>query len=403
MSFQQGLSGLNAAGKNLDAIGNNVSNAATVGYKGSSTVFADVFAGAAYGVANNAIGIGTQLTDVAQNFGQGTLSISTNPLDIAINGRGLFRLNSSGTISYSRNGQFQLDRSGYIVNAQGTRLTGYAVNSAGQIVPSAPVDLQISSADIAPVTTSTASIVMNLDSSSAVLAALPAFDQTNTATFSSATSLTVYDSLGNSHSQALYFRKTAAGTYATYSSLDGATAVSIGTLTFNSSGVLQAPTSLASSLVLTNGATTPQAVTVSFANSTQYGSPFAVSSLSQNGNASGRLTGFTIGQDGTILGRYSNGLTRAQGQVVLANFTNLQGLQPLGNSSWAETSDSGQPLVGAPNTGSLGILQSGALEESNVDMTAELVSMITAQRVYQANAQSIKTQDQVLQTLVNLR
>ncbi|TAK91780.1 MAG: flagellar hook protein FlgE [Burkholderiaceae bacterium] len=403
MSFQQGLSGLNAAGKNLDAIGNNVANAATVGYKGSSTVFSDVFAGAAFGVANNAIGIGTQVTDVAQDFGQGTLSISTNPLDIAINGAGLFRMNTSGTISYSRNGQFQLDKNGFIVNARGSRLTGYAVNSAGSIVPSAPVDLQISSADIAPVPTTTANIVMNLDSSSAVLPALPAFDQTNTATFSSATSLTVYDSLGSSHSVALYFRKTAAGVYATYSSLDGATATSRGNLTFNSSGALTAPTSLADSLVLTNGATTPQAVTYNFASSTQFGSPFAVSSLAQDGNASGRLTGFTVGQDGTILGRYSNGLTRAQGQVVLANFTNLQGLQPLGNSSWAETADSGPPLVGAPSTGSLGIMQSGALEQSNVDMTAELVSMITAQRVYQANAQSIKTQDQVLQTLVNLR
>jgi flagellar hook protein FlgE len=270
-------------------------------------------------------------------------------------------------------------------------------------VPSAPVDLQISTADIAPVATATSAIVANLDSSAAVLPALPAFSATDTTTFTSATSLTVYDSLGVSHTQALYFRKTAAGTFAVHSVLDGGAASNLGNLVFNSSGVLQAPTSLASTLTLTNGATTPQTNTISFASSTQYGSPFAISTLTQDGNTSGRLTGFTIGQDGTILGRYSNGLTRAQGQVVLANFTNSQGLQPLGNSSWAETADSGQPLVGAPNTGSLGILQSGALEESNVDMTAELVAMITAQRVYQANAQTIKTQDQVLQTLVNLR
>lgn len=403
MSFQQGLSGLNGAARSLDAIGNNVANSNTVGFKGSSTVFADVFAGAALGGSSNAIGIGTQLSDVAQNFGQGNITVSSNPLDVAINGRGFFRLNANGATSYSRNGQFQLDKDGYIVNSQGQRLTGYSVNSAGQIVPSAPVDLQISTSDVAPVATTSAGITMNLDSTKAVLATTPAFSQTDTSTFTSSTSLVIYDSLGNAHTETLYFRKTGAGVYATYGSLDGGTAASLGTLTFDSSGVLQAPTSVTTSLTITTGAVTPQSVDIDFVGSTQYGSAFTVSSLTQDGNASGRLTGFSIAQDGTILGRYSNGLTRAQGQIVLANFTNPQGLQPLGNSSWAETADSGQPLIGTANSGSFGTMQSGAVEDSNIDLTAELVAMITAQRVYQANAQTIKTQDQVLQTLVNLR
>lgn len=403
MSFQQGLSGLNGAAKSLDAIGNNVANSNTVGFKGSSTVFADVFAGAAFGGSSNSIGIGTQLADVAQNFGQGNISVSSNPLDVAINGRGFFRMDANGAITYTRNGQFQLDKNGYVVNSQGQNVTGYAVNSAGQVVPSAPVNLQISTSDIAPVATTAATVVMNLDSTKAVLASTPAFNQTDTTTFTSSTSMVVYDSLGNPQTETFYFRKTSPGAYATYGSLNGGTAASLGTLTFNSSGVLQAPTSLSATLTLTNGAATPQSVTVDFAGSTQFGSPFAVSSLSQDGNAPGRLTGFSVSQDGTILGRYSNGLTRAQGQIVLANFTNSQGLQPLGNSSWAETADSGQPLVGTANTGSFGTLQSGAVEDSNIDLTAELVAMITAQRVYQANAQTIKAQDQVLQTIVNLR
>lgn len=406
MAFEQGLSGLNAAARNLDVIGNNVSNANTVGFKSGDALFADVYANAVAGGGELNIGIGTAVEAVQQNFGQGTVTVSSNPLDIAINGNGLFRLSDSGTITYSRNGQFHLDKSGYIVNAQGARLTGYGANAQGVVVQSSPQDLQVGTADIAPNATTKAGVVANFDSRSAAITT--PFNLTDPTTYNTSTSMSVFDTLGNAHTLSLYFAKSAANTWNVYAAADGTQlgAGSVGTVNFTTSGAINTATTampFALSIPTTTGAATPLPVALDFTGTTQFGSAFGVTTLSQDGFTSGHLTGYNISADGVILGRYSNGQTRAQGQVVLANFKNLQGLQPLGNNLFAETSTSGQPLVGTANTGSLGTLQSGAVEDSNVDLTAELVNMITAQRVYQANAQTIKTQDQILQTLVNLR
>jgi flagellar hook protein FlgE len=406
MSFQQGLSGLNAAAKNLDVIGNNVANANTVGFKGSLAQFGDVFA-SAVGGGGTQIGIGTSITTVLPLFGQGNITVSANPLDIAINGQGFFRVSAGGTVSYTRNGQFTLDKDGYIVSAAGARLTGYPATASGTIVASTPVDLRISSADLPPAATQNAGIVLNLDSRNGTLPAA-GFNLADPATYHSATSLAVYDSLGNPHTLTAYFVKTAANTWSVFAASDGVQVGTgpIGTLAFNSDGTINTGATtlpFALSVPVGTGATSPLAFALDFTGSTQFGSGFGVNELTQDGYPSGKLTGYAISSDGTIVGRYSNGQTRAQGQVVLANFTNPQGLQPLGNNQWGETAASGQPLVGAPNTGNLGVLQSGALEEANVDITEELVKMITAQRIYQANAQTIKTQDAVLQTMVNLR
>ncbi|MEQ1674303.1 MAG: flagellar hook-basal body complex protein, partial [Candidatus Nitrotoga sp.] len=197
----------------------------------------------------------------------------------------------------------------------------------------------------------------------------------------------------------------------TYLTVDGVSVpiagTALSTLTFNSLGQLVAPVGpplgqVASAAFTPTGAAA-QSLAFNFAQTSQYGGKFGVNTLTQDGYTSGRMTGFGTGSDGIILGRYSNGQTRALGQILLANFTNPQGLQPMGNNEWVETSTSGGALIGMPGSSSLGLLQSSAVEDSNVDLTAELVSMITAQRVYQANAQTIKAQDQVLQTLVNLR
>jgi flagellar hook protein FlgE len=407
MSFQQGLSGLNAAAKNLDVIGNNVANASTVGFKSSQAVFADVYANSLAGAGGTQVGIGVTLADVAQSFSQGNITTSSNPLDVAINGNGFFRLSANGTVTYSRNGQFHLDKDGYMVNATGERLTGYPAGANGAIVAATPTDLRISFADVAPRQTSEAFVVGNLDSRSTPLPAA-GFNATDPTTYHSATSLSVYDSLGNPHTLSMYFVKTASNAWSVFGTNDGAPmgAGALGTLAFQPSGSIDTgastfPTPVA--VTSTSGAFTPFNITLDFAGSTQYGSAFGVNELRQDGFASGRLTGFAIAEDGTVLGRYSNGQSRAQGQFVLANFTNPNGLQPLGRNQWAQTAESGPPLVGAPKSGSLGVVQSGAVEESNVDLTQELVSMITAQRVYQANAQTVKTQDAVLQTLVNLR
>ncbi|MDW8468021.1 MAG: flagellar hook protein FlgE [Burkholderiales bacterium] len=406
MSFQQGLSGLNAAAKHLDVIGNNVANANTAGFKGSLAQFGDVFA-SRVGGGGTQIGIGTSITAVLPLFGQGNITVSANPLDLAINGQGFFRVSAGGTVTYTRNGQFSLDKEGYIVNAAGARLTGYPATAAGTIVASTPTELRISSADLAPAATQNAKIVLNLDSRNGTLPAA-GFNLADPTTYHSATSLAVYDSLGNPHTLTAYFVKTAPNVWSVFAAANGVQvgAGAVGTLAFQPDGTIDTAASglpFALAVPVGTGAASPLAFALDFSGSTQFGSNFGVNELVQDGYPSGKLTGYAISSDGTIIGRYSNGQTRAQGQVVLANFTNPQGLQPLGNNQWGETAASGQPLVGAPNTGNLGVIQSGALEESNVDITEELVRMITAQRIYQANAQTIKTQDAVLQTMVNLR
>lgn len=422
MSFQQGLSGLNAAAKNLEVIGNNVANANVVGFKGAQAQFGDVFASSVGGATQ--VGIGTQVKAIAQQFSQGSITVTSNPLDIAINGAGFFRMSNAGAISYSRNGQFHSDSAGFIVNSDNLRLTGFTVDTAGNIVATSPVALQVSTADIAPQSTTAFTSGLNLDARSAVLSPA-AFNVTNPTTYTSSTSGTVFDSLGNSHVFTLYFLRTGSNAWNTFATVDAAATaggapvgVTLGggasqALSFNNAGALTSPTTtvamsadldaIGAALGTVNSATSPLAFTLDLTSITQFGTGFSVNTLIQDGFTSGRLSAFTVAGDGVMKGNYSNGQTKTLGQVVLANFNNPQGLQPMGRNQWSESSGSGLPIVGVPSTGSLGALQSAALEDSNVDLTAELVAMITAQRVYQANAQSIKTQDAVLQTLVNLR
>ena len=404
MSFQQGLSGLNAAAKNLDVIGNNVANSNTAGFKQGVAEFGDVFAASLGGGSGTQVGIGTQITSVSQQFTQGNITVSSNPLDVAINGQGFFRMSDNGAITYTRNGGFGLDKDGYIVGPNGQNLTGFQA-VGGAIVPGVLVNLQLSSTDLLPKTTSVAGIGANLASTDPILP-IGGFDATKPTTYNFSTASTCYDTLGQAHTMALYFNKTAANTWESNVYIDGNAANGAGTstLTFDSKGVLTAPvpSNPVKSLVLTNGAA-PLSITMDYSTMTQFGSGFGVNSLSQDGYASGKLSGYNIGSDGVILGRYTNGQSQKLGQIALSNFTNPQGLSPLGDSMWAESPKSGIPLTGSPGSASLGALQSAAKEDSNVDLTAELVNMITAQRIYQANAQTIKAQDAVLQTLVNLK
>lgn len=434
MAFQQGLSGLNTSSKALDVTSNNIANASTVGFKSANGHFADVFASSLSGGGANSVGIGTSLAAVQQQFTQGNITTTNNPLDISINGGGFFRMDQNGSVSYTRNGQFHLDKNGYIINDQFLKLTGYPADATGLIVPSTPTTLQISASDLAPVATG-ASVGgafsgvlanVNLDSRQGVPTTAwsngPATGQWNPSptTYNYSTALSVYDTLGNAHTLTMYFEKAATtGDWNVHANVDGTTNTRVtltptggGPLHFDTSGKLQTGNPIGVSIDLAgvmtdlgkpNNAATPLAFNLDFTGSTQFGSSFGTNKLEQDGYTSGRLTGLSVGSDGVVQGRYSNGQTRNQGQVVLANFTNPNGLQSIGNNQWVETAVSGAPLVGAPNTSSLGTLQSASVEESNVDLTAELVTMITEQRNYQANAQSIKTQDQIMQTLVNLR
>ncbi len=420
MGFQQGLSGLNVSAKNLDVIGNNVANASTVGYKSGQAEFADVFAASLTGGGASPVGLGAKVSTVVQQFTQGNITSTNNPLDIAINGGGFFRVSNAGSVTYTRNGQFQMDKDGFIVTSNGLRLTGYPATAAGRINTGALSDLQVSSADISPLATGTSAAAtgvisqLNLDSRDTAITA--PFVYTDPTTYNNSTALTVYDSLGSPSTYSLYFVKSAANSWNVYSTLTnpaGATTqlqtspAKLGTLNFTSGGVLTGFTPFTeagvTTAVLGTGAANMN-FKVDFTGSTQFGGEFAVNTLTQDGYSLGRLSGFSVGKDGVIEGRYTNGQSKALGQVILASFKNPQGLQPLGDSAWAETSTSGNALLNTPgSSGSYGALQAAAVEDSNVDLTAELVNMITAQRVYQANAQTIKTQDQVLQTLVNLR
>ncbi|MBS0343729.1 MAG: flagellar hook protein FlgE [Proteobacteria bacterium] len=403
MSFSQGISGLSAAAANLDVIGNNIANSGTIGFKSAAATFQDVYAG-------SRIGLGVAVSGVVQNFAQGSVQTSSRPLDVAIlNGDGFFRLASAnGEVMYSRNGQFTRDKDGYIVNSSGLRLTGYGVSANGTINGGTPSALQIQTAAMNPNATKNIDAEFNLDARSVTPTATP-FDPNDSNTYNYSNALgPIYDSLGNPHELGAFFVKTGSGTWDVYATSDGA-AVGAGpvtSLTFDQNGNLTAPAGgkfNINGLSFPNGSATMD-MTVGLAGTTQFGNANAVSRLTQDGYAAGVLTSFSINDDGTITGKYSNEQTKLLGQVVLSSFANPNGLEPKGDNVWAETQASGQPLTGTPGAGTKqGALASGALESSNVDLTAELVNLIVAQRTYQANAQTVKTQDQVMQTLMNIR
>jgi flagellar hook protein FlgE len=407
MSFQTGLSGLNSAARELDVVGNNVANANVTGFKGSRAQFAEVMASSLNGGGSNTIGIGTKVATVAQDFTQGTISVTNNPLDVAISGNGFFRMEQNGAVSYSRNGEFQIDNAGFIVNASGYNLTGYVADANGTILPSQPVPLRISTTDVPPTPTSSFEAVFNLDSRKPAIT-VP-FNANDPTTYTNTTASTVYDSLGNPHVIELFFVRTSIpGQWDLFGTIDNSPTPNLtglpATLNFSNTGLLTTAMPAAGvTLPVTSGAVSPLTVDFNFAGATQFGTDFGVTALSQNGFTSGKLAGFNIGDDGVIRGRYTNGQNSNLGQVVLSTFVNAQGLNPLGDGQYAETPRSGLAVTGTPGSGTLGVLQSAALEEGNVDLTEALVDLITAQRNYQANAQTIKTNDAVLQTLVNLR
>lgn len=404
MAFSQGISGLGVAAANLDVIGNNIANSGTVGFKSAAATFQDVYAG-------SRVGLGASVSGVSQNFTQGTTQSSSRPLDVAIlNGEGFFRMASaSGEIMYSRNGQFTKDKDGYITNAQGLRLTGYGVNASGGISGGTPTALQVPTAAMTPNPTSNIKAEFNVDARLTPPTKTP-FNAADSDTFNYSNAVgPIYDSLGNPHDVAVYFVKTASNTWDVYGSSDGA---AIGTgpiltgMTFDTKGVMTAPAGGSLNIGPLNFAngSAPLTAKIDLSGTTQFGAVNSMGKLSQDGYRSGELTSFSINADGTLTGKFSNEQTKLLGQIVLSSFANPNGLEPKGDNVWAETAASGAALTGTPGEGTkLGALQSGALESSNVDLTSELVNLIVAQRNYQANAQTVKTQDQVMQTLMNIR
>ena len=488
MGFGQGLSGLNAAAQNLDVIGNNIANSGTVGFKSATASFADVY-------ASSRVGLGVKVAAINQRFTVGAVTGGGGEYDIAIDGaKGMFRVtDQSGSVMYTRNGEFLVDKNNFIVNAQGYRLTGYPAGAIG----ANPVELQLPTANVAPQATSTATTVANLDANAKVIyqvdtvtsPAVPGsvtlggtaytftkaaggaltwapgnppantygtapntvtidgtgqvtagaledipgfvdytaavteigkpFDPKISSTYTNASPMTVFDSLGNSHQVMQYFvkREATAGTsvYDVYYTMDGqamAPTTEAGGVwgnpqqfTFNNAGTLTSAPIVNLTFAQPGGTATPADplnIAINYTGTTQYGSNYKLVAK-PDGYTSGEFSGINISSDGSLVASYTNGETQVVGTLVLADFSNLQGLQPVGNNAWKETAASGQPILGQPGTNSMSTVVGQATEASNVDMSRELVNMIIAQRTYQANSQTIKTQDEIMQVLMNLK
>lgn len=466
MSFQTGLSGLNASSKSLDVIGNNIANANTVGMKASRAEFSNLVASSlGSNGGHGGAGIGVSVATISQQFSQGNINITGNSLDVAINGGGLFQVTrADGSTAYTRDGQFKLDKNGNILTNTNSYVMGYPTDLLGNATSITPQKLTIpTGAPIPANATTRIGAEFNLDARAKI--ATSTVPPTPISTYG--TAVTTYDSQGAEVPVSLYFVKvgpdanaqptpitgdtwnvfdattvaagTAAltsnatayaahtantswnaanpgpnqkatftapgtGTYAADPQLTVAPSGELFQMTFDTNGKLVAPaTPPTLTLTSPNPAIGNFSATLDVSKATQYGTAWSISNVTQDGYTAGELTGIAIDPSGVIMTSYSNGETQAHGKIALADFRNVQGLTPVGGGNYVETFASGQPVMGSAGVGKFGELRSGALEDSNVDLTAELVNMMTAQRSYQANAQTIKTQDQVLSTLVNLR
>ncbi len=404
MSFEIALTGLNAATQELEIISNNIANGGTAGFKRSRAEFADVYAASDLGVVRNATGEGVQVTNTRQQFSQGNITFTENNLDLSISGQGFFMLSDNGTSTYTRAGQFGLDRDGNIASNSGAKLVGYLTDGNGKITPELG-PIKIDRSDLPPKPTENIELTLNLDAT--VEPPAVDFDVNNPLSYNFSTAATVIDSLGTSHITNTYFRNTGPNSWESFMYVEG-TEVATNTFEFNAGGTLDAingtpPTTVTIEGFRPDPNVNPVDLKIDYTNITQFTNPFGVNNLSVDGHASGRLTDLDIDNSGVIFGRYNNGESLAMGQISMANFANVNGLRQRGDTSWSETFASGAPAVGTPGSASLGLINSGALEESNVDVTKELVDMIGAQRNFQANAQVISVTDTLTQTVINIR
>jgi len=393
MSFRVAISGLNAASADLAVTANNIANTGTTGFKGSRVQFAELFSVSATGVSNTTAGNGVRVADVAQQF------------SLAMSGQGFFILNDGGARAFSRAGAFQVDREGYVVNSTGQRLQSFPPTPQGGFDTGSLQDLRLVTGESPPTATTSVSMVLNLPAN-APPPTVPTFSPSDPDSYNHSSSMTVYDSLGAAHTATVYLSKTAtANEWQQRLYVDGNAVGVPQTLTYSGAGVLTAPAGGRVAFPPYTPATGADPITLSydFGETTQYGQNFTVNSITQDGFTTGRLIGIDTNSSGVVQARFTNGRSLALGQVALAQFANSNGLQQLGDTNWAETFSSGQALLGQAGNAGLGLVQSGALEASNVDITEQLVNMITAQRNFQANAQMIQTNDSITQTIINIR
>ena len=406
MAFNSSLSGMRAANADLNVTSHNIANVNTTGFKESRAEFAEVFSTTGYGLLQNGIGAGVRVTNVAQQFSQGDINQTGRYLDLAVDREGFFTVSNNGTNVYTRAGNFQRDPDGYVTTPDGYRLQVFPPRADGIGFDTGNlVDLQLLTTDSAPAPTTNVDLGVTLPGNAAQPTITP-FSPTDSASYNETTSVTVYDSLGVAHQQAVYYVKTAnPNEWQMHTYVDGASMGAPTTVQFDNNGALTAP----ANGVVTLAPFTPTTgagvlnMTLNISGTTQYGEQFAKRIQNQDGYATGKLNEFSVSPEGVVFARYSNGVDRAIGQVGLANFTNPQGLVSQGNNTWTHSFASGEPRIGAPGTSDFGQVASGALEASTVDLTEQLVNMIVAQRNFQANSQRLSTQDQITQTVINIR
>jgi len=439
MSFNIGLSGLAAANKALDVTGNNIANVATTGFKSSRTEFGDQYAASIKATAGTTtVGSGVKTEAVSQQFTQGNISSTDQSLDLAINGDGFFIMSDNGAKVYTRAGAFSSDKSGYIVDSEGNNLQGYAMDASGALQTGVLSNLKIDTSNLSPNPTSTMSETLNLNSS-ATTPTVTTFDAANVNSYNFTYNTEIFDSQGNSHQLNQYFVKNDdTNSWTMYSTVDGQNPTTPGSTTplenqlyFTETGALDLDkmqasldpatdpagltltsggtftldgwvpaTTAADGSYVSNGSAASASITLDMTSITQYNASSAVTAKDQNGYATGELSSLSVDSTGAIFATFTNGQSKTIGQVAIANFANVQGLTPIGGTNWKESYASGVPVVGAPETGTLGSIQSNALEDSNVDLTAELVNLIKEQSNYQANAKTISTQSTIMQTLI---
>ena len=407
MTFRTALSGISAATTDLSVTSNNIANVSTSGFKAGRAEFGDLYAASIFGTSRNTAGAGVRVTGITQQFTQGSVEFTNRNLDVALSGGGFFTLSNNGATTYSRAGNFQVDRNGYVVNPSGARLQVFppAGPSGTAFETGRLQDLQLRTTDSAPNATGEVIVGSNLPANATPPAVTP-FNPTDTNSFNHSTSVTVYDSLGVAHVHTLYYVKTAtANEWQLHNYIDGTAVGAAQTLQYDAQGALTSPASGFLTLPAYTPTSGAAAMTLSLdlRGSTQYGERFAINDLRQDGYTTGRLIGIEISQQGVVFARYTNGAADPLGQLALSTFPNPQGLQTLGDNAWSQTFESGDARRGAAGSSDFGLVQSGALETSNVELTEQLVNMITAQRNFQANAQMISTSDQITQAIINIR
>lgn len=414
MSLSVELTGLQAAQTDLDTIGNNIANVSTVGFKGSTPNFSDIYGASLLGAAGAGVspGQGVMTNSLSQLFTEGAISQTGNPLDVAVNGNGFFQVQTPTGIAYSRDGSLQLNAQGFLTNDAGSLVMGYAAPASGSGSAGPLGTIQVSEANLPASATTQLALSVNLPSTAkAIDTTTTQFSVTNANSYNQSTSTTVFDSLGAPDTLTTYFTQVSGSgspdqwqTHWQLSSTSGSM-ISSGagaTLTFNSSGVM---TSGSGTINVANPGDGSAALSIAqdFSGSTLSDLPFGVNSLGSNGDGGGQFSGLEIGNNGDVVAQYSNGSTKTIATIALANFADPEGLSPITGNSWVATTSSGAAVLNAPGTSGLGTLESGSIESSNVDLSTSLVNLIVAQQAYQANVQGINVDQQDVQKLLQLQ